>query len=144
MVFFETKGLRVFVYREAIDMRYGFERLHSICVHQMKALMNQGHVYVFFGKNRRRLKLLCYDGTGLVLIAKRMERGRFMSLTELLDRSEITQSELRLLMHGSVIKRPVVDRSLSVKVMPHWEGVALPTGAQFNQPDAFQTPQRFD
>lgn len=133
MVFFETKGLRVFVYRESIDMRCGFERLHSICVHQMKALMNQGHVYVFFGKNRRRLKLLCYDGTGLVLIAKRMERGRFMSLAELLDRTEITQSELRLLMHGSVIKKPVVDRSLSVKVMPHWEGVALPTGAQSNQ-----------
>lgn len=139
MVFFETKGLRVFVYQEAIDMRYGFERLHSICVHQMKAFMNQGHVYVFFGKNRRRLKLLCYDGTGLVLVAKRMERGRFMSLTELLDRSEITQSELRLLMHGSVIKKPVVNRSLSVKVMPHWEGVALPTGSQSNQGHALQT-----
>lgn len=139
-MFFETKGLRVFVYREAIDMRCGFERLHSICVHQMKALMNQGHVYVFFGKNRRRLKLLCYDGTGLVLIAKRIERGRFMSLDELLDRSEITQSELRLLMHGSVIKKPVVDRSLSCpKVMSHWEGVALPTGSQSNQEYALQT-----
>ena len=69
-----TKGLRIFVYREPIDMRCGFEKLHSFCVHQMKALMDQGHVYLFFGKNRRRLKLLVYDGSGLVLIAKRMER----------------------------------------------------------------------
>lgn len=71
----ERKGLRVFVYRERVDMRCGFERLHSLCIHQMNALMDQGHVYFFFGKNRKRVKLLVFDGTGLVLIAKRIERG---------------------------------------------------------------------
>src|SRR6185503_389217 len=96
----DRKGLRVFVYRESIDMRCGFEKLHSYCVHQMQAIMDQGHVYVFFGKNRRRLKLLVYDGSGLVLIAKRIERGHFMSLTELMGRNEITQEELKLIMHG--------------------------------------------
>jgi transposase len=138
-MFFETKGLRVFIYREPVDMRCGFERLHSFCVHQMRAEMNQGHLYVFFGKNRRRIKVICYDGTGLVLIAKRIERGRFMSLDELLGRTEITQAELKLLMHGSVIRRPVVDRSLSTEVMPHWEGVALPVGAMSSASHALQT-----
>jgi transposase len=79
----------------------------------MGALMDQGHVYVFFGKNRKRMKLLVYDGSGLVLIAKRIERGSFMSRTELLGRSEITQEELKLILHGSVIRRPQVDRSMS-------------------------------
>lgn len=74
--------------------------------------MNQGHVYVFFGKNRRRLKILVYDGSGLVLIAKRIERGRFMALADLLGREEITQDELKLLLHGSVIRRPIVGRSM--------------------------------
>ena len=123
---FDSRGLRVFVYREAIDMRCGFERLHSFCVHQMKAQMDQGHVYLFFGKNRRRLKILSYDGTGLVLIAKRIERGGFMQLSELMARSEITIQELKLIFHGSHLRMPVVDRSQ--KPVTQWESVALPEG----------------
>ena len=128
-MFIERKGLRIFVYREAIDMRSGFEKLHSYCVHQMKALMDQGHLYLFFGKNRRRMKLLVYDGTGLVLIAKRMERGNFMNHSELLGRSEINHQELQLILHGSVIRKPVVDRSMSPnKITTQREGFELPPG----------------
>lgn len=128
-MFLERKGLRVFVYRERVDMRCGFERLHSLCIHQMNALMDQGHVYFFFGKNRRRVKLLVFDGSGLVLIAKRMERGKFMDLSEMLGRSEIGLDELKLIMHGSVIKKPVVDRSLVASVpTTQRESFALPTG----------------
>lgn len=130
-MFLDRKGLRVFVYREVIDMRCGFEKLHSFCVHQMHAVMDQGHVYLFFGKNRRRMKVLFYDGSGLMLIAKRMERGKFMSLTELLGRSEITQEELKLILHGSVVRRPIVDRStVANPSMPQRESVALPMGVR--------------
>lgn len=127
-MFLDRKGLRVFVYSQEIDMRCGFERLHSFCVHQMRALMDQGHLYLFFGKNRRRVKVLYFDGTGLVLVAKRMERGRFMSLRELVDRAEITQEELKLIFHGSVVRKPVLDRSV-ITTMPQRESVALPAGA---------------
>ncbi len=130
-MFLDRKGLRVFVYREEIDMRCGFERLHSICVHQMNAIMDQGHVYFFFGKNKKRIKILVYDGSGLVLIAKRIERGRFMSLSELLGRHEITHDELKLILHGSVVRRPVVDRSMA-PVIPQREEVALPVGLRQN------------
>lgn len=97
----------------------------------MSAEMNQGHLYVFFGRNRRRMKCLFFDGTGLVLIAKRMERGSFMSHAELLGRAEITQEELKLILHGSVIRRPQVDRSLAPP-MPstHRESIALPVGVK--------------
>lgn len=135
-MFLEQKGLRVFVYREAIDMRCGFERLHSFCVHQMKAEMNQGHLYVFFGKNRRRMKMLVFDGTGLVLIAKRIERGQFMSHAELLGRSEITVQEMKLLLHGSVLRRPELDRSMvSTKTSStQRESFALPVGVHQAHP----------
>jgi transposase len=106
-MFFEHEGIRIFVYRETIDMRCGFEKLHGFCVHHMEAKMNDGHAFVFFGKNRSRMKLLVYDGSGLVLIAKRIERKNFMSHRELLGRSEITMSELRLIFHGGVIRGPV-------------------------------------
>jgi len=135
-MFLDRKGLRVFVYRDEIDMRCGFEKLHSFCVHQMNAIMDQGHVYLFFGKNRKRIKVLVYDGSGLVLIAKRIERGKFMCLRELLGRNEISQDELKLIVHGSIVRRPMVDRSMLASVpkqqeqtfMPQRESFALPTG----------------
>lgn len=104
---FEREGIRIFIYVEPIDMRCGFEKLHGFCVHHMKAKMNDGHAFVFFGKNRSRMKLLVYDGSGLVLIAKRIERKNFMSHRELLGRSEISMAELRLIFHGGVIRGPV-------------------------------------
>lgn len=119
---FETKGLRVFVYSEAIDMRSGFDRLLYYARDKMKAHIDQGHLYLFFGKNRRRLKAIYFDGTGLVLVAKRMERGSFMSIREL-DKFEITTSDLRLIFHGSVIRRPMLERSMTPR-----ESVVLPKG----------------
>jgi transposase len=128
-MFLDRKGLRVFIYRDVIDMRCGFERLHSFCVHQMGAIMDQGHVYLFFGKNRKRIKILVYDGSGLVLIAKRIERGKFMSHQELLGKSELSQDELKLILHGSIVRRPIVDRSMATGVpMPQRESFALPAG----------------
>ncbi len=130
-MFLDRRGLRIFIYRSVIDMRCGFEKLHSYCVHQMNAAMDQGHVYLFFGKNRKRIKILVYDGSGLVLIAKRIERGKFMSHQELLGRNEISQEELKLILHGSIIRRPMVDRSLAPeKTMPQRESLAIPRGVQ--------------
>lgn len=63
-MFLDRKGLRVFVYGDEIDMRCGFEKLYSFCVHQKNAIMDQGHVYLFFRKNRRHIKILVYDGSG--------------------------------------------------------------------------------
>ena len=90
--------------------------------------MDQGHLYLFFGKNRRRLKALYYDGSGLVLIAKRIERGGFMALRELDGINEISQEELKLIFHGSILRRPKVDRSL-LPVVPQREPLALPAGS---------------
>ena len=131
-MFLDRKGLRAFVYRESIDMRCGFERLHSLCVHQMQAIIDQGHIYLFFGRNRKRIKAIFYDGTGLVLVSKRMEKGNFMSLTELLGRSEVSLAELKLIFHGSVIRTPMVDRSVVASAhqnaVTQRESVDLPKG----------------
>jgi transposase len=110
-MFIDTKGLRVFIYQELIDMRCGFERLLYFVREKMRGEVNQGHLYLFFGKNRRRMKVLFFDGTGLVLMSKRIEGGRFMARSEIGDITEITHQELRQVLAGGVIVRAKVDRS---------------------------------
>lgn len=84
---------------------------------------------IYFLERRRRLKLLFYDGSGLVLITKRIERGRFMNLAELIDRNEIKLSELKQIFHGSVIRSPVLDRSMAASnTTTQRESFALPLG----------------
>lgn len=123
-MFLDYKGLRVFIYQEPIDMRSGFEKLLHFVRDKMQNNINQGHLYLFFGKNRRRLKALFFDGTGLVLISKRIERGRFMSRLELGDITEITTVELKQIFNGGLLVRPKVDRSSVTQV----EQAFLPKG----------------
>ena len=124
-MFIDTKGLRVFIYQEAIDMRAGFEKLLHFVRDRMKNNINQGHLYLFLGKNRKRVKAIFFDGTGLVLMAKRIEQGRFMARAELpVDIAEITINELKQIFNGGFIVRPRVERSL----MTSAEYASLPTG----------------
>ena len=109
---FNATGLRVFIFSEAIDMRCGFERLSYYVREQLKSRIDQGHIYLFFGKNRRRLKAIYYDGSGLVLVAKRIERGSFMSITELSESREISLADLKLIFHGSILRKPNLERSM--------------------------------
>lgn len=98
---FHKKGLEVFIFKEAIDMRYGFHRLTGLVKsgYGMQKLLD-GHVFVFFGNNRTRLKILFFDGTGLCLIAKRLEQGRFMWVKDL-ELEQVSFAELEQLIHGS-------------------------------------------
>ena len=97
-------GVKVFVYREAIDMRAGFLRLSAIVTEKMGANLFEGHVFLFLGKNPRRAKLLIFDGTGLVLVTKRLDRGQFMAVSDLCDAGEIGQEELGRLLDGANLR----------------------------------------
>jgi len=99
------KGLKIFIYQEPIDMRYSFQRLLSFISdeYSMEDFL-KGHVYVFFGRNRHRLKSLYYDGSGLVLAIKRIEKGRFMWVHDL-EREEVSAREFDQLVHGSDLRQ---------------------------------------
>lgn len=97
-------GLRVFVYFEAIDMRWGFSKLQALVAEQMKENLFEGNVFLFLGRNRRRAKLLLFDGTGLVLVIKRLDRNTFMSVEDLLSTREIAQEDLARLLDGANLR----------------------------------------
>ena len=62
-----------------------------------------GDLFVFVSRNRKRAKVLLWDGTGLCLYAKRLEQGQFANLWSGPDKAEIelTAAELELFMEGS-------------------------------------------
>ncbi|MCB9083605.1 MAG: IS66 family insertion sequence element accessory protein TnpB [Bdellovibrionaceae bacterium] len=97
-------GHRVFIYSDYQDLRAGFDSLAMVVREKMKRDLLEGDLFIFIGRNRKRLKALCYDGTGLLLFAKRLERGQFMALDRLED-FEITIEEMDQLLCGGYVRR---------------------------------------
>lgn len=70
-------SVRIFLAVEAVDMRKSFNGLYVVATEHLKGSPLEGGLYVFTNKRRNRLKILFWDGTGLWVLAKRLEKGRF-------------------------------------------------------------------
>jgi transposase len=68
---------RVYLAAGATDMRKGFEGLYGLVRDRLLCEPLSGHIFLFCNAQRNRLKLLFWDGSGLWVCAKRLERGRF-------------------------------------------------------------------
>lgn len=114
---------RVFAYPAPCDMRKSFCTLSGL-VASMGHDLAAGDAFAFVSKNRKRAKVLWYDGTGLCLLAKRLDQGRFASLWTDGDVIELSANELSLLIEGcTVVGRmplspPPVDAAAAGRVAP--------------------------
>ena len=68
---------KVFVATGAVDMRKGFEGLYGLVRDELGRDPLSGHLFLFANRSRTRLKILFWDGSGLWVCAKRLEKGRF-------------------------------------------------------------------
>jgi transposase len=93
---------RVYVAAGATDMRKSFEGLFGLVRDRLGGDPLSGHVFVFANAQRNRLKLLFWDGSGLWVCAKRLEKGRFRWPDAAAGQSRITltQEQLTLLLGG--------------------------------------------
>jgi transposase len=98
-----ARALRVLAYARPVDMRKSFDTLAVIAREGLGRNLLDGEVFVFVGKTRKRAKVLWWDGTGTVVLAKRMEKGRFAAPWAVLEDGalEWTASELALFLEGS-------------------------------------------
>jgi len=99
------RGVRVFVYREPVDMRKAYDSLSALVTERLRKVLTSGDVYVFIGKTRKRAKALYFDGTGLCLLCKRLEIGHFAAPWQRPGDGpmELTMNELALLLEGSEV-----------------------------------------
>src|SRR5262245_13882203 len=101
-------SVRIFIAREAADMRKAFDTLASLVVNVIDEDPQSGHLFVFFNKARNRVKVLWWDRSGYWLLAKRLEIGQFRVYDQAKGRKgsfEMTASDLTLLLEGIDLRR---------------------------------------
>jgi len=93
-------GTRVWIAAGHTDMRKGFNGLSALVQTALEQNPYCGHVFVFRGRRGDILKLLWYDGQGLLLLAKRLERGRFVWPQATSGSVSLTTAQLSMLLEG--------------------------------------------
>jgi len=93
---------RIYLALGATNLRKGFEGLHGLVRDRLACDPMSGHLFLFSNARRNRLKVLYWDGSGLWICAKRLERGRFSwpQEDEQAVRVTVSQEELSLLLGG--------------------------------------------
>jgi transposase len=87
-----TGGLKVFVALEPCDLRKSFDGLEGIVRERLSEDPRSGALFVFCNRTHTRLKILYWDGSGLWVLWKRLEKGTFSWPRH----NESSQSKLRL------------------------------------------------
>jgi transposase len=79
-------GCRAYVCRDPVDMRKGIDGLSYLVESLLAQHPMSGHLFVFVGRDRHKVKILYWDRTGFALWYKRLERGKFPSPGSLAQR----------------------------------------------------------
>lgn len=93
-------GVRVWLAAGCTDMRKGFDGLALLVQETLRHDPHSGHVFVFRGRRSDLVKCLWYDGQGLCLFAKRLEKGRFLWPSPVDGVVSITAAQLGYLLEG--------------------------------------------
>jgi transposase len=93
---------RIYLAAGATDLRKGFEGLFGLVRDRLLCDPLSGHVFLFSNAQRNRLKLLFWDGSGLWVCAKRLEKGRFRwpEVSNAQSKVVLSHEELALLLGG--------------------------------------------
>jgi transposase len=102
MVFGLPPSVKIYFARELVDMRNGIDGLKAIVEATLKKDPFEGHLFVFVGKSKDKVKILFWNKNGFVLHLKRLEKGRFQ--LPVVDgraaKVEMEATELAMLLDG--------------------------------------------
>lgn len=98
---------RIYLAAGATDMRKGFEGLFGLVRDRLECDPLSGHLFLFSNAGRNRLKVLFWDGSGLWVCSKRLEKGRFRwpEVKGSAMKVTLTHEELALLLGGIDLNR---------------------------------------
>ena len=109
-------GTNIWIAAGVTDLRRGFTGLSAIVQVKLEQDPFAGHVFVFRGKRGDLIKLLWWDGDGLCLFAKRLERGRFLWPRAEQGAVWLSRAQLSMLLEGIDWRRPARTSTPTVAV----------------------------
>ena len=124
--------VKVFLAPEGVDMRKSFDGLTCLARDVIGQNPLSGHLFVFCNRRRNRVKVLFWDGTGLWVCAKRLEKGTFAwpdAPSEGASSVELSAGELALILGG-------FDLREATKRGNWWRPPSPPTEARVLEPEA--------
>ena len=102
--------VRVFVCKEPTDMRSSYDSLAQRAKNVLGKDPYSGHFFLFVNKRRSSCKCLYYDGTGFVILAKRLDRGTFSVVNQLYKKEIVLSSaEFSLYIEGAQLNKRFIE-----------------------------------
>ena len=108
-----TASVRILLHREPVDFRKAHDGLAALVRQALHANPLDGSLYVFLNRRRDRIKLIQWDGNGLWLHYKRLEKGTFKALT---DEPRMTRAQLSMLLEGIELKKGKISRRFADRI----------------------------
>ena len=107
-------GTKIWIAAGVTDLRRGFDGLSAQVQNTLQQQPFSGHIFVFRGRRGDIVKLLWWDGDGLCLFAKRLERGRFIWPKVESGAVQLSRAQLSMLLEGIDWRR--VERTWTPEV----------------------------
>lgn len=106
-----NRRTKVFVYKKPADMRASYDSLTFLVQDVLKEDPFSGHLFLFINARRNSLKCLYYDGTGMVIVSKRLEGGMSYSKINPFYKNQITMSsaEFGLYFEGADLNKRFIE-----------------------------------
>ena len=100
-----SKQQGYWMYKEDTDMRKGFDSLYGIVKDQMQKDIFLGDIFIFINKRRNQIKLLHWEGDGLSMYYKRLEKGTYELPREMdkEDSVKMSSDQLQFILSGFVL-----------------------------------------
>ena len=102
----QPSNTQIWIAAGVTDLRRGFMGLSTLVQSKLEQSPMSGQVFVFRGRRGDLIKLLWFDGDGLCLLAKRLERGRFVWPQASSGSVSLTRAQLSMLLEGIDWRRP--------------------------------------
>lgn len=123
-----NRRTKIFVSKEPTDMRSSYDSLFSKAKSVLKKDPFSGHLFLFVNKCRTSCKCLYYDGTGLVIISKRLESGTFSKINPFYQKEIVmTEAEFGLFFEGANLEKRFIESPKEFQKRSSLENQELPS-----------------
>jgi transposase len=114
-----TRRVEVHICTRPVDMRASFDRLSEMVRSELVKDPLSGHLFVFVNRSRNTCKTLYWDGTGLVIIHKRLETGLFSQFNRLWgSQLQLTAAEFFLFLEGTDLSKRFIESPEEFRFSP--------------------------